>query len=70
MAAADPAMFAPLTTDENRILRDHLQSGWTRQSAVYPTLSEPWRETNAVLDDLHDAWRLRLQAEHQPEAGQ
>jgi hypothetical protein len=70
MAAADPTMFSPLTSDENRILRDHLTSGWTKQSAVYPTLSEPWRETNAILDDLHAAWQLRRHAEREPEAGQ
>ena len=70
MAAADPAMFAPLTSDENRVLSAHLISGWTKQSAVYPVLSEPWRETTAVLDDIHAAWQLRWDAEHQPEAGQ
>jgi hypothetical protein len=37
---------------------------------VYPELSEPWKETSAVLDDLHEAWQLRWQAEHEPEAGQ
>ena len=36
MAAADPAMFAPLTTDENRILRDHLQSGWNGNQPSTP----------------------------------
>ena len=45
MQAGDPAMFAPLTTDENGILGAHLISGWYKQSAVYPTLSEPWKET-------------------------
>ena len=42
---SDPAMFAPLTTDENKILGAHLTSGWYKQSAVYPVLSEPWQET-------------------------
>ena len=56
MAGADPALFASLTDDENRILGAHLSSGWYKQAAVYPTLSEPWRETSAVLDDLHGAW--------------
>jgi hypothetical protein len=55
MAAADPAMFASMTRDENSILRAHLHSGWYKQSAVYPVLSEPWRETGALLDDLHGA---------------
>ena len=69
MAASDPGMFAPLSSGENQILRMHLTSGWYKQSAVYPTLSEPWKETCAVLDDLGAAWRLRWQAEHEPEAG-
>jgi hypothetical protein len=69
MAAADPQMFAPLTLEDNHILRSHLTSGWYKQEAVYPTLSEPWKETCAVLDDLGAAWRLRWQAEHEPEAG-
>jgi hypothetical protein len=56
MQARDPAMFAPLTTGENHILSTHLTSGWYKQAAVYPTLSEPWKETSAVLDDLHSAW--------------
>lgn len=56
MQAGDPTMFAPLTRDENGILGAHLVSGWYKQSAVYPTLSEPWKETAAVLDDLHAAY--------------
>jgi hypothetical protein len=63
MAAADPAMFSPMTTDENKILQAHLTSGWLKQAAVYPTLSEPWRETCAMLDDLGSAWRVSWQAE-------
>ena len=70
MAASDPAMFAPLTGDENRILNHHLTSGWYKQAAVYPTLSEPWKETCAVLDDLHGAWKTAHQAEREAEAGQ
>ena len=70
MAASDPAMFEPLTSGENQILSQHLTSGWYKQHAVYPALSEPWKETSAVLDDLSAAWRLRWQAEHEPEAGQ
>ncbi len=58
MRAADPAMFAPLTTRENHILGAHLHSGWLKQSAVYPALAEPWKETGAVLDDLHAAWDI------------
>ena|SRR6266851_4439139 len=69
MAAADPAMFTPMTGDENHILRAHLTSGWYKQSAVYPVLSEPWRETSALLDDLSGAWRAAWQAGHgEPEA--
>ena len=76
MAAADPAMFAPLTPDENKILDAHLTSGWYKQSAVYPVLSEPWRETAALKDDLSGAWWAAWhagnpEAGHQePEAGQ
>jgi hypothetical protein len=81
MAAADPAMFAPMTRDENKILNAHLTSGWHKQSAVYPILSEPWRETAALIDDLTSAWWTNWHAEHPaaerqepapeaPEAGQ
>jgi hypothetical protein len=67
MAASDPAMFASLTDKENTILGAHLASGWHKQSAVYPVLSEPWRETSVLLDDLNGAfWAAR--AGH-PEAG-
>jgi hypothetical protein len=73
MAGADPAMFASLTGDESNILRAHLTSGWYKQSAAYPALSEPWRETNALLHDLHGAWDAAFQAEQAereaPEAG-
>jgi hypothetical protein len=73
MAGADPAMFAAMTGDETNILHAHLASGWYKQSAVYPTLSEPWRETAGLLHDLNDAWHARWQAEHPeteaPEAG-
>ena len=76
----DPAMFAPLTRDENTILGAHLSSGWYKQSAVYPVLSEPWQETGGLLDDLHAAWRSAFEAsatvtkqtelaEPEPEAG-
>jgi hypothetical protein len=64
MAAPDPAMFAPVSLEENRILSMHLASGWYKQSAVYPKLAEPWRETNAVLDDLTGAWNAAWDAEH------
>jgi hypothetical protein len=70
MAAADPAMFAAMTSEETNILRAHLTSGWYKQSAAYPALSEPWRETNALLHDLHGAWSSAFQAEREaPEAG-
>jgi hypothetical protein len=69
MAAADPAMFASLTGEENLILGHHLTSGWYKQSAVYPALSEPWRETHVLLGHLHQAWRATQQAAHEPEAG-
>jgi hypothetical protein len=80
---ADPAMFAPLTPEENRILSMHLNSGWYKQAAVYPGLSGPWQETEALLKDLSQAHRAALQARHaahnrpqartcerEPEAGQ
>ena len=83
MRAGDPALFAPLTTRENEVLGAHLTSGWYKQSAVYPTLSEPWKETAALLDDLHSAWNITWKGELQlaegspstepkpePEAGQ
>ena len=61
---SDPALFAPLTTDENKILSAHLRSGWYKQSAVYPVLSGPWQETAAILDDLGEAWDAAFEAEH------
>ena len=83
MRAGDPAMFTPLTTRENEILGAHLTSGWYKQAAVYPTLSEPWKETAALLDDLHSAWDVArkgasplaegspsTEPESEPEAGQ
>jgi hypothetical protein len=66
----DPAMFAPLTADENSILHAHLASGWLKQAAVYPALSEPWQETHALLDDLYEAHRAAMQAGREPEADQ
>jgi hypothetical protein len=66
----DPAMFAPLTTRENGILSAHLTSGWYKQATVYPLLSEPWQETHALLDDLHQAYWASRQAGQEPEAGQ
>jgi hypothetical protein len=69
LAAGDPEMFGPLTTQENTILRHHLTSGWYKQSAVYPVLSEPWKEISAVLDDLHGAWQASYTAEREAEAG-
>jgi len=69
MQARDPGMFAPLTTDENHILRAHLTSGWLKQSAVYPVLAEPWKETAAVLGDLHAAYDVAWQGRSHPAAG-
>jgi hypothetical protein len=66
MQTGDPGMFAPLTTDENGILGAHLTSGWYKQAAVYPTLSEPWKETAAVLDDLHIAFGVAMKTRHGP----
>jgi hypothetical protein len=54
---SDPAIFAPLTVGESSILCAHLNSGLYKQSAVYPTLSEPWQETAGLLDDLHAVWK-------------
>src|SRR5262249_11460712 len=68
MRAADPAMFAPLTAHENQILGTHLTSGWYKQAAVYPTLAEPWKETAALLDDLHGAWDIARQGRSHPAA--
>ena len=72
---SDPAMFAPLTTDENMILRTHLTAGWHKQRVVYPGRSGPYRETAGLLDDLHDAYLPALEAGYpaaelaEPEAG-
>lgn len=68
MSREDPAMFAGLTTGEIEILRAHLTSGWYKQSAVYPCLSEPWRDTAAMLDDLALAHRAAFEARREPEA--
>ena len=59
---SDPALFAPLTRDENKILSFHLTSGWYKQYAVYPVLSGPWQETAGLLDDLTAAWRAGFEA--------
>ena len=69
MQPTDPALFGPLTTDENGILRAHLTSGWYKQAAVYPTLSEPWKETAALLDDLHKAWDVAWKGASHPAGG-
>ncbi len=60
---SDPALFAPLTTDEIKVLRGHLTSGWYKQSVVYPARSAPYRETAGLLDDLHAAYMPALEAE-------
>lgn len=54
-AAAGPAMFSGLTSDELNILKSHLTSGWFKQAAVYPRLSDAWWETSWLLSDLHTA---------------
>ncbi len=69
MQAGDPGMFARLTTRENEILGAHLISGWYKQAVVYPTLSEPWKETSAVLDDLHSAWDVAWKGASHPAEG-
>ena len=66
MQAGDPGMFAPLTTDENEVLRAHLTSGWYKQAAVYPTLSEPWKETGVLLNDLHAAYEAAIEDQYGP----
>ena len=77
---SDPALFAPLSFDEIKILRGHLASGWYKQSAVYPARSGPCQETAGLLDDLHEAhqsataawWAAQAKtglAEPEPEAG-
>jgi hypothetical protein len=68
MQPVDPTLFAPLSTGENEVLGAHLTSGWYKQAAVYPTLSEPWKETAALLDDLHSAWDVTRRGES-PSAG-
>ncbi len=64
----DPEIFAPLTTDENMILRTHLMSGWYKQAAVYPALSGPWQETSGLLDDLHGAYEASTEASREAAA--
>ena len=65
MQPVDPTLFAPLTTSENEVLGAHLTSGWYKQAAVYPTLSEPWKETAALLDDMRSAWDIAWKGERQ-----
>ena len=66
MAAPDPAMFAPMTREENLILDAHLTSGWYKQAAVYPTLSEPWKETGVLLNDLHAVYEAAIEDQYGP----
>ena len=76
-APSDPAMFEPLTADENHILHAHLSSIWLKhlssgrltQEVVYPPLSEPWHDTRALLG-LYQAHRAASGAGREPEAGQ
>ena len=75
---SDPAMFAQLTPDENRILSTHLNSGWCKQGAVYPALAGPWQETEAHRAAMqarlaaHKELQARIAGPEQrePEAGQ
>jgi hypothetical protein len=64
----DPALFAALTIDENMVLSYHLTSGWYKQSAVYPALSDIWRETREVLHDMHTAVNIAFDAEQRARA--
>ena len=66
MQPVDPTLFAPLTIDENGILRAHLTSGWYKQAAVYPTLSEPWKETGVLLNDLHAVYEAAIEDQYGP----
>lgn len=63
MADARPEPFASLSAGENTTPRKHLASGLAKQGEAYSTLSEPWRETLAVIDDLEDAFAPALDAE-------
>jgi hypothetical protein len=56
----DSAMFSGLTPGELNILRHHLTSGWFKQDAVYPALSEQWWETDGLLKDLDAASMAQL----------
>ena len=67
--AADPAMFSDLTTGELNILNFHLTSGWYKQDAVYPALSEQWWETSWLLRDLHAAHMAHLAGPDCPDHG-
>jgi hypothetical protein len=66
MQPADPTLFAPLTLDENQVLRAHLNSGRYKQAAVYPTLSEPWKETGVLLNDLHAVYEAAIEDQYGP----
>lgn len=66
--APDAALFAPLTIDENILLNQHLVSGWYKQGHVYPALSDIWRETSEVLDDMHAACKLAQDARRRARA--
>jgi hypothetical protein len=66
MQPVDPALFAPLSTGENEVLRAHLTSGWYKQAAVYATLSEPWKETGVLLNDLHAVYEAAIEDQYGP----
>ena len=60
MAASDPGHVRGADRRRKPHSVPAPDSGWYKQAAVYPTLSEPWKETSAVLDDLHGAWQTAL----------
>ena len=56
-------LFAPLTTDENKVLRAKLAAG--SLSAVHASEDYDFSsEIHAVYSDLSEAYRLRWNAEH------
>ena len=47
----------------------HLTRDGTSSAAVYPTLSEPWKETSAVLDDCMAPAGAHLRPSGKPRPG-
>lgn len=52
----DPGLFAPLTGDEQRIVRYYLTGGWHMIPAVHGHGHGLWEEIYGLLTDLHLAW--------------